>query len=102
MTFLNWVAAHSKSIERGRAITVLGKRLPVRGRYGAAAAIEKLQSSGAELGGATPSWRLLSSEEAEAYRREVQANKGGKGGGKGKGEGGRRAPRGWGSGMTTG
>ena len=66
---------------------------------GAGAAATAYSSGGSE-GGNTPSWRLLSDEEAEAYRREAQAKRAAKGGGKGKGGGGkgRGAPRGWGGG----
>ena len=70
----------------------------------ARAALHALVEGTPTVGGATPSWRLLTEAEAEAYRDHVAAQKRqrAEGGGdyappgKGKGGGGRRAPRGWG------
>ena len=79
---------------------------------GAAAAAAFLSANPQEIGGMTPTWRLLGIAEAETYRCQVQEKKrlaiegkGGKGwgkGGKGKGKGGRGAPRGWGYGGAGG
>lgn len=69
----------------------------------ARAALHALVEGTPTVGGATPSWRLLTEAEAEAYRDHVAAQKrqraeggGDYAPGKGKGGGGRRAPRGWG------
>ena len=70
----------------------------------ASAALEALALEPADVGGACPSWRMLSRKEEDGYREAVQSRKrqrqeggkGGKGKGKGKGRGGGRgAPRGW-------
>ena len=69
---------------------------------GAAALLETLTSSPAELGGATPSWRYLSAEESAGYWEAYKSRKsdlaqrkrhkgGGRGGGKGRGYGGGRS-----------
>lgn len=71
----------------------------------ASAAIEAFAITPAEVGGACPTWRILSRDEEDEYkaavhsrkrqREEGSEGKGGRGKGKGKGGVGRGAPRGW-------